>query len=123
VKFISDVDSRVRDETPIFAKPYVWLFLICIILIVIGIIISGSIAFIPSDMPYDDYLELASKMQASSTITLNIGIALFALSAFLGALMDRTLADQPRKGLLQAAGVAVFALVIYMLFVPLFSYY
>lgn len=68
---------------------------------------------VPEPSGFDeDYNYLMTWMGALSTLFQNIGLGLFILSTFLGAVTDRALSKQVKAGLAIAAGIGLIALIV-----------
>ena len=91
-------------------------FLVFIIFIIIGAIILSITRIIPSvdwgDPGYDEYITLTNNLTTVSVLFQNIGITLFSLSTFLGAITDERLSKEVRKGMVIASGIGVIALLV-----------
>ena len=126
MKSISNSNSNESFREPILKKGYVKIFTAGIILIIAGFITSSLFNFIPrlsySDPGYDDYINLLRIFSSISRLFLQIGMVLFILSFFIGALTDRTLSDNLKKGMILASGVAIFGLVILIIYSSLIIY-
>ena len=113
---ISNSNSRELIRKPIYKKAYVWIFVLCIILIIVGLIITTSIVYIPSvgylEEGYEDYVELLLRLPALSVLFQNIGIALFSVALFLGAITDETISREVKKGMIIASGLGIIALIL-----------
>ena len=106
-----------------FEKNYVKLFTISMILIIIGIILVTVSSFVetPADYEnYDDYIRTIRYLAGFTRLTTQIGIVLFCLSTFLGAMSDRDLSGEVRRGLVFASAMGSLALSILMIFQTLF---
>ena len=115
MKFLSE--SREISFGSTLKKAYVIIFIIFVLLIIAGFIIRGFTTWIPepdwADPIYDDYQYLMMWLASLSILFQNIGIALFSLATFLGAITDRDLTKQVRTGLAIASGLAIVALIIF----------
>lgn len=107
-------------------KSYLKIFALAIFLIILGIIIItvGNLytTFVEIDTPdeYDDYLKTIGTLGSLSGLTLQLGMVLFSLSAFWGGVVDKTLSEEVRRGLVFAASMAIIALAVVMVFSNLF---
>lgn len=111
---MSDVDL---DRTSFLKKRYVQVFIIALIALIASIVIPSLISFIPiveySDPGYEDYLLLLSRLSSLAILFQNLGIILFTFSAFMGAVTDRLLSNEVRRGLIIASGIGLVALIIF----------
>jgi hypothetical protein len=65
------------------------------------------------DPGYDDYDYLMTVLASSSTLVQNIGIVLFSVSTFLGAVTAESLSIEVRRALAIASGIGIVALVLF----------
>ena len=114
--FISNLNSRESTGKSNLKKGYVIVFLGFIILIIVGGIILSIARLIPSvdwgDPGYDEYITLTTNLATVSVLFQNIGITLFSLSTFLGAITDERLSKEVRRGMVIASGIGVIALLV-----------
>lgn len=82
----------------------------------VGFAMPTIMNFIPEvnygDPGYEDYQDLMSRLASLATLFQNIGILLFTFSAFMGAVVDGTLSNEVRRGLIIASGVGILALIV-----------
>jgi len=102
---------------PLYKKVYVWIFALSIISIIVGLALTTAITFIPTVDPFDEgyssYIRLIQqRLPALSTLSQNIGIALFSVATFLGAILDKTLSGDVKKGMVIASGIGIVALIL-----------
>jgi len=113
---ISNSNSRDLIRKPIYKKGYVLIFVLGIISIIVGLSITTAITFIPSkssmDPDYDDYIKLMQRLPSVSILFQNIGIALFSVSTFIGAITDETLSREVKRGMIITSGIGIVALVL-----------
>ena len=116
MRFISNLNSRESTGKSNLKKGYVIIFLGFIILIIVGGIILSITRLIPSvdwgDPGYDEYITLTTNLATVSVLFQNIGITLFSLSTFLGAITDERLSKEVRRGMVIASGIGVIALLV-----------
>ncbi len=126
VRSISDSNSIEAYRENLLKKNYIKIFIVGIVLIIAGFITSSLFGIIPrpsySDPGYDDYINLLRIFTSISRLFLQIGMVLFILSFFIGALTDRTLSDNVKKGMILASGVAIFGLVILIMYSTIMIY-
>ena len=117
MRSISELNSRESSFVSNLKKGYVIVFLVCIILFIVGFIITSMANFISEvdwgDPDYDDYVLLMTRLSTLSILFQNIGIALFSLSTFLGALADDRLSKEVKRGMAIASGIGIIALVVF----------
>jgi len=114
VKSISELDSRESISKSNLTKGYVRIFILCVVLFIIAFILTTIISFLPSDFgDPEDYLELTGKISSVSTLLQSIGILLFSLSTFLGAITDDRISKEVKRGMAIASAIGIVALVIF----------
>lgn len=116
MKFISERESM-------FEKNYVKFFTLSMILIIVGIILVTASSLIEPPSDYEDYEAYYRTLRSLSAFTrlfTQLGIVLFCLSTFLGAMSDRELSAEVRRGLVFATGMGILALALLMIFQTLF---
>ncbi|MHA2009216.1 MAG: hypothetical protein ACW980_18025 [Promethearchaeota archaeon] len=120
MKFISELKEIDRES--IFEKKYMKIFRLGILLLIIGIILT-SISSLYSTFSDADTMEeyetLLRTLGAISTftrLTLQLGMVLFSLSTFMGAIIEKTLSDQVRRGMVFASSMAIIGLVLITIF-------
>jgi len=113
--FISNSEVRA-----ILKKGYVIIFILGIISLIIGLVLTSLIGFIPSvnygDPGYEEYHDLILNMNSLSILCLNLGFGLFLLSTFIGAVTDKRFSIEVKKGMLIASVLGVFSLLIFNYF-------
>ena len=116
MRFISNLNSRESTGKSNLKKGYVIVFLVFIIFIIVGAIILSITRLIPSvdfgDPGYYEYITLTTNLATFSVLFQNIGITLFSLSTFLGAITDERLSKEVRRGMVIASGIGVIALLV-----------
>jgi hypothetical protein len=123
---MSNSNSIESFREPLLKKGYIKIFTTGTILIIAGFIATSVFSIIPrpsySDPGYDAYINLMRAFMSISRLFLQIGMVLFILSFFIGALTDRTLSDNVKKGMILASGVAIFGLVILIMYSTVMIY-
>lgn len=105
--------SKVK-ETIKNTKGYVKIFAVSIILIIIAVFIMSLTIFLTQEgLPEEDYDLLMERLDATHVLLIQIGIGLFSLAIFLGAISNESLSTELRRGMVIAAGVGILALVIF----------
>lgn len=111
MKFISNSDRKT------IKKRYVIIFIVGILLFLAGFVITTVASIIPSidygDPGYDDYRYLMTIFSSTSILVQNIGIVLFVVATFLGALTDESLSKEVKRALVIASGIGILALVLF----------
>jgi len=110
VKFITNSDRK-------FIRFYVVVFFLSVLLLIIGFVVTTVANIIPEvdfgDPGFEDYQDLMTMLSSVSTLVQNIGIVLFSVATFLGALTDESLSGEIRRALVIASGIGIVALVIF----------
>jgi len=110
VKFITNSDRK-------FIRFYVIVFFLSVLLLIVGFVVTTVGNIIPEvdfgDPGYDEYEYLMIMLSTSSVLFQNIGIVLFSVATFLGALTDESLSGEIRRALVIASGIGIVALVIF----------
>ena len=111
VKFISNSERRL------IRKRYVIIFISSILLLLAGFVVTTVANIIPRpdymDPGYDDYVNLMTILSSASILVQNIGIVLFSVATFIGALTDDSLSNEVKRALVIASGIGIFALVLF----------
>ncbi len=124
VRFISNLE--VSDRESVFEKNYMKIFALSIILLILGIIITsiGKIyavyAEYESQQEYTDMLRTTVLISTFAVLTLQLGMVLFSLSTFIGAVADKELSRKVRRGMVHASSMAIIGLVLIVIFSSLF---
>ena len=104
-------------------------FSFSIVLLILGIIIASMSSLIvvfadpQSSQEAQDLLKLIAVVGAVSTIFLQLGMVVFSLSTFLGAVRGETPSGDVRKGMAAASAIGILALGIMMITIVNFPYY
>jgi len=123
VKIISSLEL---DRKPLFKKGYMKIFILAVLLLILGIILVSVttlvITFADPDTPaeYEVLYKTLNAASAISILSIQIGIVFFSLSTFLGALVDKTLSGEVRRGMVLVSGFGILALGIMMITVMIF---
>ena len=98
-------------------KGYVIIFISSILLFLAGFVVTTVANIIPrvdyKDPGFDEYMYLMTILSSASVLVQNIGIVLFSVSAFIGALRDDSLSKEVKRALVIASGIGIFALVLF----------
>jgi len=104
-------------------------FISSIVLLILGIIIMGigNIILALADPQSSAAAEFVARMimtlSTGSKFFLQLGMVIFSLSIFLGAVRDTTLSGEVRKGMAAASALGILALGIMMISIVSFPYY
>jgi hypothetical protein len=119
VVFISE-----RKTSP-FRKSYFLIFIIGILLLFTGFVLTAIANIIPEveygDPSYDAYTYLMTVFVSLANLFENIGIGLFSFATFFGALKDDSLSNDLKRALLIASGLGLIALVLFNIDIRLYS--
>ena len=125
--------SNSRSEEPIRRsvsnESYVKVFISSIVLLILGILVASisSLIIAYADPQTQEAAELILAIYASvatlSTLLLQIGMVLFSLSFFLGAVRGETLSGDVRKGMAVASAIGILALGVMMVTIVSFPYF
>ncbi len=111
MKFISNSDRKL------IRKGYVIIFILSILLLLAGFVVTTVASIIPSidygDPGYDEYVYSMTMLSSVSVLVQNIGIVLFSVATFLGALTDESLSGEVKRALVIASGIGIVALVLF----------
>lgn len=111
VKFMSNLDRKL------ISRGYVKIFLISVLFFLAGFVVTTVANIIPSinygEFGYDDYTYLMTILSSASTLVQNLGIVLFSVAMFLGALTDESLSKEVQRALVIASGIGIVALVLF----------
>jgi len=120
VKKISNSSSEEPNRKSTFEKGYMKAFISSIVLLILGIIIMSIANFIavladPSTQEmYEFVMRTIATFATFSRLFLQLGMVIFTLSTFLGAVRDTTVSGEVRKGMAAASAIGILALGIMM---------
>ena len=126
---ISYPRSEVPNRKSASGENYVKVFSFSIVLLILGIIIASMSSLIvvfadpQSSQEAQDLAKLIVVVGTVSTIFLQLGMVVFSLSTFLGAVRGETLSGDVRKGMAAASAIGILALGITMITIVSFPYY
>ena len=126
---ISYPRSEVPNRKSASGESYVKVFSFSIVLLILGIIIASMSSLIvvfadpQSSQEAQDLAKSIVVVGTVSTIFLQLGMVVFSLSTFLGAVRSETLSGDVRKGMAAASAIGILALGIMMISVVSFPYY
>ena len=104
------------EKRAVFKKGYVIIFILGIISLLTGFVLASVVGFIPSvswgDPGYEEYIDLITNLGTLSTLFLNLGLGLFLISTFVGAMTDKRFSIEVKRGMLIASVLGIIALVI-----------
>jgi len=116
------ISSSELDRKPLFKKGYMSIFILSVLLLILGIILLSVARLIVAFTDVNTTAEiraLAKKLNfvsAISILCIQVGIVFFSLSTFMGALVDKTLSEEVRRGMVLVSGFGILALGIMMTF-------
>lgn len=102
------------------------IFILAVLLLILGIILVSVanliITFADPDTQaeYEAFYRTLSTLSAISILSIQIGIVFFSLSTFVGALVDKTLSGEVRRGMVLVSGFGILALGLMMFTVIIF---
>ena len=115
-----------QDRETVLKRGYVKIFLTAFIVLFCGFVVISVVSFIPrpsySDPDYGDYQNLIRSVSVLAKLLIEIGLSLFSVSSFLGAITDANIADNVKRGMMVASGISVLGLVIVFIFPGLYIY-
>lgn len=126
---ISYPRSEVPNRKSAIGESYVKVFSFSIVLLVLGVIIASMSSLIvvfadpQSSQEAQDLLKLIAVVGTVSNLFLQLGMVVFSLSTFLGAVRGETLSGDVRKGMAAASAIGILALGIMMITIVSFPYY
>ena len=121
MKKISNSSSEEPNRKSTFEKGYMKAFISSIVLLILGIIIMSIANFIavladPSTPEmYEFVMRTIAAFATFSRLFLQLGMVIFTLSTFLGAVRDTTVSGEVRKGMAAASAIGILALGIMMI--------
>jgi len=120
VKKISNSSSEEPNRKSTFEKGYMKAFISSIVLLILGIVLMSIANFIavladPSTQEmYEIVMRTIAAFTTFSRLFLQLGMVIFTLSTFLGAVRDTTVSGEVRKGMAAASAIGILALGIMM---------
>ena len=129
MKKISNSTSEEPIRRSVSKESYIKVFISSIVLLILGVIIASfsSLIIVFADPQTPEAAEFIVAMFASvgilSTLLLQLGMVLFSLSFFLGAVRGDTLSGDVRKGMAVASAIGILALGIMMVTIVSFPYF
>lgn len=105
------------EKRAVLKKGYVIIFILGIISLLTGFVLVSIVGFIPSvswgDPGYEEYIDLIMNLGTLSTLFQNLGLGLFLISTFVGAMTDKRFSIEVKRGMLTASVLGIIALVIF----------
>lgn len=118
------IDEQYRES--LLKKPYVRIFISAFCILFSGFAVIAVVSLIPrpsyGEPGYSDYPKLMQDSYILSKLIIEIGLALFSISSFLGAITDKSIADNVKRGMMIASGVSILGLVIVFVYPGLYVY-
>ena len=121
MKKISNSSSEEPNSRSTFEKGYMKAFISSIVLLILGIVLMSIANFsvvLADPSTQEEYLFLLKTIAAFTTFStffLQLGMVIFSLSTFLGAVRDTTVSGEVRKGMAAASAIGILALGIMMI--------
>jgi hypothetical protein len=116
VSFISrttDFFSKLKESIK-NAKGYVKVIAVSIIIIIVAAFLLSMESFIDENAySAEEYSLIIERLGATYTLLIKIGIGLFSLAIFIGAITDGSLSTELRRGMIITASLGVLALVLF----------
>lgn len=111
-------DEQYRE--PLLKKAYIKIFISAFCILICGFVIISIVSLIPrpsfGDPNYSDYQNLMLNSYTLAKLFIEIGLALFSVSSFLGAISDNIIADNVKRGMMIASGISILGLVIVFIY-------
>lgn len=129
MRVISNSSSEEPIRKSILEKKYLIIFSGSIFLLIFGILLLSIGNLITTFADPEDSHEaevLARVIMAFNIFArlfLQLGMVLFSLSTFLGAVRDKTLSGEVRRGMAAASAIGILALGILLISIVIFPYY
>ncbi len=105
------------EKRAVFKNGYVIIFILGVASLLIGFVLASTNGFIPrvdyGDPGYEEYIDLITNLGTFSTLFLNLGLGLFLISTFVGAMTDKRFSMEVKRGMLVASILGILALVIF----------
>ena len=104
------------DRESILKKQYMKVFVLSILLLITGIIVMSvaNILYIfaepKTEGEYDALYRWLNSLSTVRALCLQLGLVLFTLSILMGALVDKTLSEGVRRGMVLASAFGILAL-------------
>jgi len=109
-----------------FDKNYIKIFAVGILVLIVGIILAMArglyLTFADPTTPsqYERYIETINTLTTLSGFLIQLGMLFFALSTFMGGVIDESLSPEVRRGLVFASSIAIIALALIIIFQGIF---
>ena len=104
------------EKRAVLKKGYAIIFILGIISLLTEFVLTSVVGFIPSvswgDPGYEEYIDLIMNLGTLSTLFLNLGLGLFLISTFVGAMTDKRFSVEVKRGMLIASVLGIIALLI-----------
>jgi hypothetical protein len=105
-----------------FEKNYMKIFVLGVLLLIVGIILvmSRTLYFVYEDIHDQDFYETYYTLLALSAFFIELGMLFFALSTFIGGLIDDSISPEVRRGLVFASAISIISLALIIIFSSLY---
>jgi hypothetical protein len=104
------------EKRAVLKKGYVIIFILGVISLLTGFVLTSVVGFIPKinhgDPGYEEYIDLITNLGNLSTLFLNLGLGLFLISTFVGAMTDKRFSIEVKRGMLIASVLGIIALLV-----------
>ncbi len=104
------------EKRAVLKKGYVIIFILGVISLLTGFVLTSVVGFIPKinhgDPGYEEYIDLITNLGTLSTFFLNLGLGLFFISTFAGVMTDKRFSIEVKRGMLIASVLGIIALLI-----------
>ena len=108
------VDEQHRE--PFLKKTYIKIFICAFCVLGCGLVLISIVSLIPrpsyGDPGYSNYLKVMQDSYTIAKLLIEIGLGLFSVSSFLGAISDRSIADNVKRGMMIDSGISILGLVV-----------
>jgi uncharacterized membrane protein (DUF485 family) len=108
--------NNERHRRLLLKRGYIIIFLIAFIVLICGFVVISIALFAPrpsyGDPNYAGYQTLMKNSSTLAKLLIEIGLSLFSVSSFLGAIFDPNIADTVKRGMMVASGISLLGLVI-----------
>ena len=105
------------ERRAVLKRGYVIIFIIGIISLMTGFVLESVVWFIPrvnwGDPGYEEYRDLINNLETFSPLFLNLGLGLFLISTFVGAMTDKRFSLEVKRGMLIASALGLIALAMF----------
>ena len=105
------------EKRAFFKKGYVIIFILSVSFLIASFIVITIASIIPSvdfgDPGYENYIIIITNLDTISTLFMNLGLGLFLLANFVGAMTENRLSGEVKRGMLIASLLGLTALILF----------